>query len=116
MLAFDANVDCTTVLDNHEAVTGTRKGELTIWSMRTGKPLRQLVAPSSGYNTLQRSGRTTPATMASAHAAEVKAVQVSRDGKFLVSASADTTLKIWSLETEKLSSTLKGHTDEVGGR
>ena len=83
--------------------------------MRTGKPLRQLVAPSSGYNTLQRSGRTTPATMASAHAAEVKAVQVSRDGKFLVSASADTTLKIWSLETEKLSSTLKGHTDEVGG-
>ena len=45
IIAFDANVDCTAILGNHEAVTGTRKGELLIWSLRTGRPLRQLVSP-----------------------------------------------------------------------
>ena len=101
----------TAVLDNHEAVTGTRQGELTIWSMRTGKPLRQLMAPpiGAGMHSLSRKGVTST----TAHQREVKALDVSRDGVFLTSASADTTVKMWHLETEKLLHTFKGHKDEV---
>jgi len=104
VIALDALAGVTAVLDNHEVVTGTRTGELTIWSMRTGKALRQLVSPAS------RDGGITTAT---AHQREVTDIVVSKDGQFLVSASNDGTLKIWSTETEKLLRTLIGHKDEV---
>ena len=54
VLALDACADCTAILDNHEAVTGTRKGEIVIWSMRTGKVNRQLAVGSA--DTLSRTG------------------------------------------------------------
>lgn len=101
MIAFDANVDVTAILDNQEVVTGTRAGELIIWSMRTGKQLRQLVSPSRD------------AFSQTAHQREVTDVCATRDGQFLVSSSADATLKVWSLESEKLLRTLSGHKDEV---
>lgn len=108
ILALDAEPECTVILDNHEAVTGTRKGELTIWSLRTGKALRQLIT-SGDTQTMGRGGSSTTI----AHTREVKAVALSADGKHLVSASADGTLKVWNTETEKLEHTLRGHTDEV---
>ena len=46
ILALDAVAECSAVMDNHEMVTGLRSGELVIWSMRTGKALRQLVSPA----------------------------------------------------------------------
>jgi WD40 repeat protein len=110
VLALDAQVDVTAVLSTHEMVTGTRSGELAIWSMRTGKPLRQLVTPPAGAQTLARGGL---AAASAAHKREVTALAVSADTKFLVSASADGTLKVWDMETEKLMYTLTGHTDEV---
>lgn len=101
VLALNAQAEVTAVLENQETVTGTRAGELIVWSMRTGKALRQLVSPSrEGF------GQT-------AHQGEVKDVAVSKDGQFLVSASADRTLKVWSLESEKHLRTLTGHNDEV---
>lgn len=109
ILAVDAVAECTAILENHEAVTGTRTGELTIWSMRTGKALRQLVSAGSGPGTLSRVGISA----SKAHGREVKAVSVSKNGRFLVSASSDGFLKVWDLETEKLMHTLRGHTDEV---
>jgi len=36
-MTLSAMVDVTTLLDNHEAVTGTMAGELVIWSLKTGK-------------------------------------------------------------------------------
>ena len=110
VLAMDAVTEVTAVLGNHEVVTGTRSGELTIWSLRTGKLLRQLVTPPSGAQSMARSGM---AAATAAHKKEVTALAMSSDGQYLVSASADGTLKVWSVETEKLMYTLTGHTDEV---
>lgn len=110
VLALDAQIDVTAVLSTHEIVTGTRSGELTIWSMRTGKLLRQLVTPPAGAQSLARGG-LAPAT--AAHRREVTSLSVSKDAKLLVSASADGTLKVWDMDTEKLMYTLTGHSDEV---
>lgn len=48
-----------------------------------------------------------------AHNGEIKAVALSKDSKYLVSASADRTLKIWDMTTERQLNTLAGHSDEV---
>lgn len=92
-------------------MTGTRTGELIIWSMRTGKPLRQLYSPPRDGG-----GGGGLVAQASAHQGQVTDIVVSKDGQYLVSASADGTLKIWSTETQKLIRTLIGHKDEVGFR
>ncbi|XP_076459006.1 uncharacterized protein LOC143292527 isoform X2 [Babylonia areolata] len=97
ILRLDANPECTAVLPRDEAVTGLRNGDLVIWSMRTGQPSRQLLSGTGQH----------------AHAREVKAVARSEDGKYLVSASTDGTLKLWDMETERHIDTLSGHTDEV---
>lgn len=95
---LDANPDCTAVLPRDEAVTGLRNGDLVIWSLRTGEASRQLVSGASAH----------------AHSREVKAVAVSDDNRYLVSASADGTLKVWDMTTERQIHTLAGHSDEVG--
>ncbi|KAL8587816.1 hypothetical protein ACOMHN_021034 [Nucella lapillus] len=97
ILRLDANPECTAVLQRDEAVTGLRNGDLVIWSMHTGQPSRQLLSGSGLH----------------AHNAEVKAVARSEDGRYLVSASADGTLKIWDMQTERHIDTLSGHADEV---
>ncbi|QDL12402.1 serine/threonine protein kinase [Brasilonema octagenarum UFV-E1] len=47
------------------------------------------------------------------HTDWVWSVAISPDGKTLVSASIDKTIKIWNLQTGELKSTLTGHTDSV---
>jgi len=91
-LALDAVVDATVIVDRHEVLTGTRSGRLTIWSLRSGKPVRRLAAT---------------------HEAAVTDLVLSKDRRMLVSTSADCTLKLWNLQTERLIRTLHGHTDEV---
>ena len=91
-LALDAVVDATVIVDRHEALTGTRSGQLTVWSLRSGKPVRRLAAT---------------------HGAAVTDLVLSKDRRMLVSTSADCTLKLWNLVSEQLIRTLHGHTDEV---
>ncbi|KAL5005761.1 hypothetical protein ScPMuIL_016919 [Solemya velum] len=97
LLRLDANPDCTVVLPQDEAVTGLRNGDLVVWSLRTGTPNRQLLMSNGGH----------------AHNSEIKAVTLSENGKFLVSASADGTLKVWDMQSEQLQTVLVGHNDEV---
>ncbi|CAH1790209.1 unnamed protein product [Owenia fusiformis] len=107
ILALAADPQCTAVIGNHEAVTGTKIGELVVWSLKTGKPLRQL--SPCGPGTLMR-GSTA---ISEAHTREVKAVCASVDGRYLASASSDGTIKVWDLRREKQINTLVGHQDEV---
>ncbi|KAL3854443.1 hypothetical protein ACJMK2_013712 [Sinanodonta woodiana] len=96
-LRLDANPECTAILNNDEAVTGLRNGDLVIWNLRTGTASRQLLASSGAH----------------AHSREVKAVALSDDGRYLASGSADGTLKVWDMATERLVHALSGHSDEV---
>ncbi|XP_033728353.1 uncharacterized protein LOC117317613 [Pecten maximus] len=97
ILKLDAFSDCTVLLLRDEALTGLRDGSLRIWSLRTGQTRRNLLAGSESHG----------------HANAVTALALSQDQKFLVSASADKTLKIWDMDREQLTRTLTGHTDEV---
>lgn len=47
------------------------------------------------------------------HVAPVYQCAFSADSRLLVTASKDTTLKVWSMATHKLSNDLPGHADEV---
>jgi WD40 repeat protein len=47
------------------------------------------------------------------HAGRVASVALSGDGKTLVSASSDKTIKVWDVDTGHERATLKGHTDTV---
>ncbi|WP_437311456.1 TIR domain-containing protein [Sorangium sp. So ce388] len=47
------------------------------------------------------------------HSGGVNACAISPDGQRIVSASGDTTLKVWDLATGKLLSTLEGHSERV---
>ena len=47
------------------------------------------------------------------HTSEVYSVVISRDGKYLVSGSADSTIKVWNFKEEKEEFTLTGHSDFV---
>ena len=94
--AMDAAVEVTALLNDKEAVTGTRRGEMVVWSLKTGRQVRSIGGPGL-----------------LAHQGEIKEVVVSRDGQLLVSASADGTLKVWDVESENLMHTLIGHRDEV---
>ncbi|CAL1547650.1 unnamed protein product [Lymnaea stagnalis] len=97
ILRLDAAPEVTAILPHDEAVTGLRNGDLVVWSLRTGNPSRQLLSNTGKH----------------AHSREVKAVARSDDNKYLVSASADGTLKVWDLESERHISTMNGHNDEV---
>lgn len=96
ILQLDANPECTAILPHEEACTGLRNGDLVVWNLKTGQPERQLLD----------AGRH-------AHSGEIKAVTLSQDNNFLVSASADHSMKLWDMSTEKPTRTLRGHTDEV---
>jgi WD40 repeat protein len=47
------------------------------------------------------------------HAGEINSVAFSPDGKLIVSASDDKTIKVWDAATGKLLHSLEGHTAEV---
>lgn len=116
-VTFNASAEVSVALDDREAVVGTRRGELVVWNISSAKILRQLLLQPTG-------GDAAPSSLVSrrgstalvAHQGEVKAVAVSTDRAYLVSASVDQTLNVWHLETEQLRFALTGHTDEVKSR
>ena len=53
---------------------------------------------------------------AAAHRREVKDLAVSKDVSLLLSASADATLAVWNIDTDRQMTTMNGHRDEVSQR
>ncbi len=68
-----------------------REGEIRVWDAKSGKAGKSIAA----------------------HMQDVESLGVSKDGKFLASASEDNTVQIWNLADSKSSQTIKGHTDFV---
>ncbi len=68
-----------------------REGEIKVWDAKTGKPGKSIVG----------------------HSLNVEALATSKDGKFIASASDDSTVKIWDLAKGAETQTIKGHTDTV---
>ena len=105
-LEFDAYPECTVIISNVEAATGTRKGEIIIWDVQLARALRQLYQTSADPSSVGGASF--------AHLSAVNSLAISpNDMRYLVSASSDCTLKVWDLATETCSNTLTGHTDEV---
>ena len=72
------------------------------------QPLRQFVSGAAGLSSLSRGS-----VGGTAHRREVKDLAVSKDVSLLLSASADSTLAVWNIDTDRQITTMTGHRDEV---
>jgi len=69
------------------------------------------VSPAAGSTLSSRGGGSTGG--AAAHRREVKDLAVSKDVSLLLSASADCTLAVWNIDTDRQITSMTGHRDEV---
>jgi len=91
----------TAVCNDVELVTGTRSGQLAKWRCDSAAVVHYLSRDD------QAGASWT------AHDADVCAVDVLRTRNWLLSASADYTLRVWDLASNLLLQTLVGHDDQV---
>lgn len=103
---FDAKPEATEIINNSEVITGTRKGELIVWDMYTGQPLRTITINA----TLEGD---TGVTSLPPHSGTVHCVTLSEDRSLLVTGAQDRLLRVWTLPDERLLHTLEGHADDV---
>ncbi|MBI4870676.1 MAG: WD40 repeat domain-containing protein [Candidatus Riflebacteria bacterium] len=94
---------CAVAPDGFRLVSASRDETLRIWDLETGAELFTLGEPSTV-------GRIGPKR---GHKAEVVACAVTPDGRRIVSASRDKTLKLWDTASGKELGTLEGHGGEV---
>ncbi|KAH8856466.1 F-box/WD repeat-containing protein sel-10 [Schistosoma japonicum] len=104
-ITFNGKCEATEIIGNDEAVTGTRRGELFVWNLLTGRVMRQIQisATLEGGNL----------TMLPPHTETIHCVKLSADGHYLVTGSQDQTARIWTMPDERLLHTLEGHADDV---
>lgn len=127
--------------DGKRAISSSYK-TLIVWDLETGRALRTLEAHSTWVNAVAvtpdgrrvvsasedgtlkvwdlklsiwpwRRANRYPSHTLQGHAYWVFGVAVTPDGKHVVSASADNTLKVWDLQTGRVLRTLEGHWDSV---
>ena len=91
----------TAVCSDVELVTGTRAGQLVKWRCDSGVVVHYLSRDDEAGASW------------TAHDADIRAVDVLRSRNWLLSASADYTLRIWDLSSNRLLQTLVGHDDQV---
>jgi len=94
-------VEVTAVCSDVELVTGTHAGQLARWRCDSGTVVHYLCRDD------QAGASWT------AHDAAVCAVDAHRGRNWLLSASADYTLRVWDLNSNLLLQTLVGHNDQV---
>jgi len=91
----------TAVCSDVELVTGTHSGQLARWRCDSAAVVHYLSRDDQAG-----AGWT-------AHDGDVCAVDVLRSRHWLVSGSADYTLRVWDLTSNLLLQTLAGHDDQV---
>lgn len=94
--------------DDQCIVSAANDGNLKIWNLHTGQTSRTLIGHAKRIFTARP---LKPEDMDALHL--VNAVAVTPDGRSILSASNDHTLKIWDLPTGQEVRTLMGHTDAV---
>jgi WD40 repeat protein/predicted Ser/Thr protein kinase len=119
--------------DGRELAAATGTGNVIIWRVADGAPLRTLTGHeaaviSVAYSpdgqrlvtaSLDKTARiwnlgdgATVRTL-SGHEGGVRDAEFSRDGQRIATASADRTARIWNAQSGALTATLRGHSDEV---
>ncbi|OUL36640.1 hypothetical protein BV372_06670 [Nostoc sp. T09] len=73
----------------------------------------QLRSPSEMPATVAYPQQTSPSLPDVRHSKSVMTVAISSDGQTLASGRADSTIKIWNLQTGELKNTLTGHQDVI---
>jgi len=95
-IVIDSDPRCSLVLNNEQIVTGTRNGQLFLWSIPTCQRIHSL--NDNGQN---------------AHRDRVTDLKISPERSCFVSTSADGTGKIWDTHSKELISRLVGHKREI---
>ena len=95
-IAFGSDSKCSIVLNNDQALTGTKSSQLILWDIPTCQRI----------NTLNDNGQN-------AHRDRITDLKLSPDRTCFVSTSADGTAKVWDATSKELVSKLAGHKHEV---
>jgi WD40 repeat protein len=106
-------VTAVTVLpDEKHAMSSSRDGTRKLWDLDTGAVLRTLEGRQDRRRILGLADFTFPSAR-EGHSDYVRDVRLLPDGKHVLSASADKTLKLWDLDTRTVLRTFEGHSDAV---
>lgn len=89
----DGWVKAVTFLPGDKTALSAGGGDVYLWNLETGEKLHTFKG----------------------HTAEISALAVSEDKKWIVTASSDRTVRLWNLETRKAGPVLKGHRGPVNG-
>ncbi len=81
--------------------------------MKTIKIISLILACRSLFTNLSAQAQKPELVVQTGHSSRIVSVAVSSDGKTVVSADADKTIKLWSLETGQELRTFTGHTESV---
>ncbi|KAJ3108088.1 Transcription initiation factor TFIID subunit 5 [Phlyctochytrium planicorne] len=92
--------------DSKLCCAGTSESFIRVWNL-TGTPLRSVRVLSDG--TVSRDEMGSISKRLVGHSGPVYGMSVSSDNKFLVSASEDKTVRLWSLDTFMNVAVYKGH-------
>ncbi len=138
--AHTASINAVAIsADNQTFATASSDSSVSLWNIKTGKHLYTFFGYSQEVQTVALNPKTPilvsgdfdgkittynidtkkhcqtffASNSPTSHKDSVFAVAISKDGKNVVSGSADKTIRLWELETGKLKRTFDGHTDKI---
>ena len=106
-LTFEGHKESVTSVkitpDEQFIASGSRDFSIKVWN----------IADNTLFYTLEKFNINKPEIVLQGHEDEITCIEITNDQKYIVSASADKTIKIWNLLQKKLVYTIKEHSDKV---